>query len=404
MATPWYTSDTLIEAVKRKISFPISQSTFTNQEILDFANEEMMISQVPSVLSFHEEFFLYRDTVALEANKSHYAVPNRAIGMRLRDVFYQDNNGNLLEMTRISQDDRAYYDNNTTSTGSIHKFYVEGNDIVLTPTPGSGPTGSLLFVYYLRPNQLVTDDRAAVISKFCSQLTVVNASIVAGDTVSLGGQTFTAVSSSPSTDEFEIGASSIITATNLSTAITTNGVASATNSSSDTIAATFNNVTYTFTTSNSTAFSINANDCVQVTSVPTHFTAGNEFDFLKTDGGHRTFNIDIELQSISGTILEFTAGSLQDTMEVGDYVCSAHECIIPQIPTDLHTGLAERAASRVLAALGDMEGVSATNQKIADIQFKEGSLIDNRTEGAPQKITARNSLLRYGKMGIRRRR
>jgi len=79
MAKPWLTSDDLIAAVKRKIALPISQITFTESDILDFANEEMAISQVPSVMSFHEEYFVTEITADLEANKSRYPIPDRAI-------------------------------------------------------------------------------------------------------------------------------------------------------------------------------------------------------------------------------------------------------------------------------------------------------------------------------------
>jgi hypothetical protein len=37
------------------------------------------------------------------------------------------------------------------------------------------------------------------------------------------------------------------------------------------------------------------------------------------------------------------------------------------------------------------------------MENRQGNLLDQRSEGTPQKITARNSLLRYGKMGVRRR-
>ena len=52
---PYYTSNALIEAVKRNISFPISQVTFSEEDILTFADEEMFLEQVPSILQFHEE-------------------------------------------------------------------------------------------------------------------------------------------------------------------------------------------------------------------------------------------------------------------------------------------------------------------------------------------------------------
>ena len=81
----------------------------------------------------------------------------------------------------------------------------------------------------------------------------------------------------------------------------------------------------------------------------------------------------------------------------------ANECIIPQIPPDLHNALAERTAARILAAIGDTEGLGVANAKLQEIEARQGTLLDGRVEGAPQKITARHSLLRYGKMGTRKR-
>jgi len=37
------------------------------------------------------------------------------------------------------------------------------------------------------------------------------------------------------------------------------------------------------------------------------------------------------------------------------------------------------------------------------MEYRQGSLLDDRVEGAPQKITARHSILRYLKMGVRKR-
>ncbi len=107
--TPWYTSDKLIEAVKRKIAFPINQNTFTEDDILAFANEEMFIAQVPAVMQYHEEYFVYRVQVPLVTNISRYSIPDRAIGMKLRDLFWSDASGNYFEMTRISSGDKAFF-------------------------------------------------------------------------------------------------------------------------------------------------------------------------------------------------------------------------------------------------------------------------------------------------------
>jgi hypothetical protein len=90
-------------------------------------------------------------------------------------------------------------------------------------------------------------------------------------------------------------------------------------------------------------------------------------------------------------------------IQIGDYACVANECIIPQIPPDLHNTLAERTAARILAAIGDTEGLQASNAKLQEIETRQGTILDDRVEGSPQKITARHSLLRYGKMGTRKR-
>src|SRR6266853_4661648 len=107
MANPWYTSSDLVSAVQRKIAMPLNQRTFTSDDILAFANEEMLISQVPDILMYHQEYFVWSENVLLVPNQQRYSVPERAMGMKLRDVYYVDNNGNLFEMTRINPDDKA---------------------------------------------------------------------------------------------------------------------------------------------------------------------------------------------------------------------------------------------------------------------------------------------------------
>ncbi len=159
---PYYTSNDLIEAVKRKISLPISQETFSEDDILRFCNEEMYISQVPSVLMYHQEYFVFPVEVPLVSDKNRYSIPDRAIGLRMRDVMYKDAQDNLCEMTRIDPSDKAFFQQSSDHS-SIHKFYIEGNDIVLVPEIIGGVTGSLVFYIYLRPNQLVQNERAATL-------------------------------------------------------------------------------------------------------------------------------------------------------------------------------------------------------------------------------------------------
>jgi len=433
--TPWYTSDKLIAAVKRKITFPISQNTFTEDDILAFANEEMFISQVPAVMQYHEEYFVYRVQTPLVTNVSRYPIPDRSIGMKLRDLFWSDASGNYFEMTRISSDDKAFFQRNIGANQAIHKFYLENNDVILTPSVVGDPSGNLNFFIFLRPNQLVRDSRARSFTGFTQNVQIVtNPSVGDVLNISFNNQTnnptiytFTAVTSpTPSAFEFTIGATNLDTASNLHTAIMNCGVANLgayIGVGSDTVLISFKDITALFSSPSSSivvsdqiGFDIN-------TSYEGLFTIGSVVDFLQTKPGHRTYSYDVVVQNVSAredgvTIHNFTVNRTDlytyysngynfepaiSNIQLGDYVCLANECIIPQIPPDLHNTLAERTAARILAAIGDTEGLQASNAKLQEIELRQGTLLDGRVEGTPQKITARHSLLRYGKMGTRKR-
>jgi hypothetical protein len=401
--TPWLTSDDLIASIKRKISFPVYQSTFTEQELLDFATEEMMISQVPSVLSFHEEYFVTTLEVTLREGKRRYPIPERAIGMKLRDLFVKDSNGNLLEMTRVAQDDRAFFQRQPGTNQTISKYYLEGNDVVLAIDEESVPTdgSALVFVYYIRPSRLVKNERAAVIEAFAKTLTVANASVVSGDTVTIDDTTLTAGT------DFAIGATSNETATNLAAAITTADIVESATVATGTAVVTLNyrDLETDIESSNSSGIAVQETQSIVFTDdVPANIENGATIDFLQTRPGHKIRKIDVELGDnvVSGDTVTFDEDDVPEDLIVGDYICLANECIIPYIPTDLHTALAERTCARILAAIGDVQGLAATNEKIAEIEIRQGSILDNRVEGSTRKVRARNSLIALGKMGRRR--
>jgi hypothetical protein len=511
--TPWYTSDKLIEAVKRKIAFPINQNTFTEDDILAFANEEMFIAQVPAVMQYHEEYFVYRVQVPLVTNISRYAIPDRAIGMKLRDLFWSDQSGNYFEMTRISSGDKAFFQRNIGANQAIHKFYMENNDILLTPSVVGDPSGKLNFFIFLRPNQLVRDSRARLFTAFTQDITLTQnpspgdrllislnnqsnspevtqffavnssslsiSSYTAGDasvltlssahnipvdnqiTITISGApaingTYSAISVSPTelkikktvtlagaggtisfVNGFVIAGTTAATASNLRSAINAANLSDTTAlifNNNSTVVVTYKDITASFTsTPAELPLPLVAVDALSIesligfkinTSYEDLFVVGDLVDFLQTKPGHRTYAYDITVKAVGSNIegstnvhyFKVTKTDLFTyysngfnfqpaiaNIQVGDYVCVANECIIPQIPPDLHNALAERTAARILAAIGDKEGLQISTAKLQEIEARQGNLIDDRSEGTPQKITARHSLLRYGKMGTRKR-
>jgi hypothetical protein len=128
-------------------------------------------------------------------------------------------------------------------------------------------------------------------------------------------------------------------------------------------------------------------------------------DILQADGGHSTLNFDVLLQAadISSTSLTFKESDLPLDFVVGDYVCAQYQCIIPQVPTDLHNLLAERTCARILESLGDKDGLQAANLKINELEQRQATIIDSRVEGSPLKVLNRTGLLRASRIRFGRR-
>lgn len=440
-ALPYLTSDSLVASVERRISFPLSQNTLTYNDILAMASEELMLNAVPQIMQERAEYFVFKVIVPIVYGVSRYEIPYRTMGMALRDLSFSDASGNFFKMSRVAPEDKAFWQLNVGSNQAVGKYYIEGNEIVLTPEIVNSPTGNLNFFIYLRPNQLVANDRAATIQHFVKEITITNnLNLVAGDTITIttGVQTpspvitkFTAVTSSPGALQFQIGATDNITAQNIANAIIAaniEGIITA-NVSSNVISIDYEEITSTFTEISNGLSIDNNNVLIHFDSLPSTYqdnTTGDtsnlyvancKVDFLQTNPGHRTYAYDIKLRSIpSSNVGKFKAEDLKTylsngsggekqfvSVKIGDYICLANECIIPQIPPELHNALAERTASRVLMSIGDREGLAISQQKIAEMDQKQATMIGSRVEGSPPKVFNSRSLLRLGKKTGRRR-
>jgi len=156
----YYTSDDLVLSVKRRANIPDSQDMISNDEILEFANEEMLLNFIPLVYSRHEDYYLVRQVIPLEAGKVRYPIPYRAIATKVREVAYSGSNSGLTEMFRVSVDDIT----SIGYSGTGH-YYFEGEELVINADPSTfNDTGSIVVFYSLRPNALVDSSRVGVIT------------------------------------------------------------------------------------------------------------------------------------------------------------------------------------------------------------------------------------------------
>jgi len=444
-AKPYMTTSELVEFTKLSMMFPSDQSTLTYNDIVKLMNQELQNSAVPALIQLHEEYFVYKVTVPLLTDIAVYPIPNRASGMALRDVKYSDNRGNFFDMSRIAPEDKAFFQNNTGVNQVITHYYLEGNNIVLTPQTMTSPTGYLNFFFNLRPNFLVREDRACTIESFVKDIVITDyTGIQIGDTINIttGAQTpsptnytFTASASVVNAGDFVATTSNVVTATNLLNAMLSEGLDVALTGS--TIRMTYDQISDTFQTAQVTTNNVLTGIIdidvdylfikfdqlpVSYTDIDTQVTEtlysdGCLVDFLQTLPGHKTYTYDIELVSIESDFVgKFAVSDFQTYQNnssggtltyypiiVGDYMALQNECIIPGIPPELHSALAERTCSRILMAIGDREGYAISQQKLAEMNQNQTAMIGSRIEGSPIKVFNRNSLLKIGKRTVRRR-
>jgi hypothetical protein len=156
------TTNSMISSIFRRGMIPENQNTFTDDDIIEMINEELQIHLLPVIMKVHEEYYVISSDVSLVSGTSRYQIPYRAIGNKLRDVHYKNESGDLYEMTRISPDNKSEK-NRIYTTNYFGQFYLEGNEIVLLSNVNQN-TGSIQMSYWLRPNDLVANERAGQIT------------------------------------------------------------------------------------------------------------------------------------------------------------------------------------------------------------------------------------------------
>ncbi len=435
------TTDKLIHSIKLRAMLPSTQNTFQPEDFLYFINEELDLGIVPHMRSFHEDFFLTTDIIELEPGVARYDVPHRASGATLRDITYNDGS-QLCEMTRIGVEDQVDRINQFDSGYFLKEFYLEGSEIVI-PT-GLASVGAKLHIsYYIRPNTMVEETNATVvtaINKNNGLVTVNQFPEVFFDAASFD------ITSSRAPFRLlsrEIKPDGLATDSNLNF---TFGTARAVSITMPALAA-IDPSSYITVTDNSQSSPIvnhfwfdktgtdtppvisgnlyrvnissaaNTNDVIVILSALFNSTfVDNRLILAQTstttftvqNGGNgvsvgNNFTITSTGLVISESVISEGTITIPSKLIVGDVIALPEETTIPQIPVELHSMLAQRAAMRCLEALGDSQGLQNAAAKLADMENKTGMIIDNRVESSPQKIRPRHTPIRRVFDNYRRR-
>jgi hypothetical protein len=153
---PVYTNATLLATIKRKAAIPAIQETFSDQDLLDVATDEIYNTILPAIMNTREEFYVVKQEVPLTApGKSTHQIPSRAIGMGLRELSITTSSIER-NMPRYDIEDKIY-DN---KSGINYGFYLQGNNVHIL----GQQTGTLNMYFFLRPGHLVTVGEATTIT------------------------------------------------------------------------------------------------------------------------------------------------------------------------------------------------------------------------------------------------
>jgi hypothetical protein len=156
----YYLAEDLINSIKVRTLAPISQVTFSDDNILMFANEQVMTSLVPLIMGVREDFMSRFIDYPLVANQEFYLVPERCVGDSLKDVIYIDSNGGLTPLPRYDSYDLPVFG----LQGMMpYGFYMNGDYVGIMPSQNS-PTGKLRLWYYTAANKIVPTIQCAKIT------------------------------------------------------------------------------------------------------------------------------------------------------------------------------------------------------------------------------------------------
>lgn len=142
---------------------------------------------------------------------------------------------------------------------------------------------------------------------------------------------------------------------------------------------------------------------VTLNSLPSTITAGSTVDIIRGKAGHSITHMDLEVQSIGGSTLNFNSGEIDTTkIASGDYVSISQTSPVIQLPNECYSYLETMTAGRILHSQGDYEFAGKLEDDAKDEMENIKKILEPRNRGESTKVINRRSLLRGTKGRYRR--
>lgn len=150
-----YTTNALVISVKQRTMNASNQNLFTDADMVRIASEELQSVLIPYIESIKGEYMVKTEDVTFVSGQQSYTMPQRATGMKLRDVMLVDFQGNQINLPYINPEDLK----STWAFSALQfGFYPKDNQIILV-LGNLAAIGNYQFVrmnYFHRPDTLCT--------------------------------------------------------------------------------------------------------------------------------------------------------------------------------------------------------------------------------------------------------
>lgn len=157
-------TDTLIEKVRLNLSLPRVENRFSDETILDLANDEIQSSILPWMFSLREDFLVEEEDISISEFLNGFSFPPYTSGRAIKDLWYSSNQQDWKPLIRISLDESWRYQDSAVQ--DPRGFLLKGDQIELLPLPSGNSTGFLRLFIHVLPNELVDVSRGFAIQSF----------------------------------------------------------------------------------------------------------------------------------------------------------------------------------------------------------------------------------------------
>lgn len=173
MAWDWTTAG-LLEDIRQKAYLPDAHPSFTDTILLNMADRELRDTIMPHILDRREDYYVVYHDFAITANQQRYRLPSRAHFGLLRDASILASDGRLTADLKLASVEQVeYFAAITSDATGIGLYALEGDTVVLLPTPSTTDGSTLRLRYYRRPSKLT-----AAASGHCVAITAINGNVL----------------------------------------------------------------------------------------------------------------------------------------------------------------------------------------------------------------------------------